>query len=493
MTIGKKLMGGSVSMLVLTLVLSVASLQTTESLGNELSTTAAKTARHLELASSASLDASGMLSAERGLLLKLALGDQSSASKLHSEFESRARNVEQGVSEVQQGNKSDEVRSSAQQMQEALRAWITADNDMWQLCSKNDYQGAFKTFDEKVAPRAKQMQASADQILSVEQNLLEQAKQRAIDLPTRSRWTAIALMALSLIVGALVICVGRSTTTSLKDIASSMANTADQVIQASQQISSISQHLAQGASEQAASLEETSASSVEISSMTQRNAEHSQSAATAVARVDTQVQRANQTLEQMISSMHSITTSSKKVAQIITVIEQIASQTNLLALNAAVEAARAGEAGLGFAVVADEVRTLAQRCSEAARDTGALIAEAVSSSNDGSTKLNDVATVISAITESAAQVRQVVSAVNTASQEQARGINQVSEGLARMERVTQQTASSAQQGAAASKQMDAQARALRQVVKHLNAMVDETHHDSDSDPELHRTRRPAFA
>lgn len=492
MTIGKKLMGGSVSMLALTLVLSVASLQTTESLGNELSTTAAKTARHLELASGAALDASSMLSAERGLLLRLALGDQASAATLHQEFESRARSVDKNVSEVQQDNSSDEVRTSTAQMQDSLRAWLAADGDMWQLCSKQDYQGAFKTFDDKVAPRAKQMQALADQIVSVEQSVLDQAKQRAIDLPARSRWTAISLMALSLGIGALVIWVGRVTSSSLKGIASSMANTADQVIQASQQISSISQHLAQGASDQAASLEETSASSVEISSMTQRNAEHAQNATTAVARVDTQVERANQTLEQMISSMHSITTSSKKVAQIITVIEQIASQTNLLALNAAVEAARAGEAGLGFAVVADEVRTLAQRCSEAARDTGALIAEAVSSSNDGSNKLNDVAAVISAITESAAQVRQVVSAVSTASQEQARGISQVSEGLARMERVTQQTASSAQQGAAASKQMDSQARALRQVVKHLNAMVDERGHDVESTADPRQTRRPAF-
>jgi methyl-accepting chemotaxis protein len=101
-------------------------------------------------------------------------------------------------------------------------------------------------------------------------------------------------------------------------------------------------------------------------------------------------------------------------------------------------------------------------------------------------------TVISAITESAAQVRQVVSAVNAASHEQARGISQVSEGLARMERVTQQTASSAQQGAAASKQMDAQARALRHVVKHLNAMVDERHRAEEGESEF-CPRRSTFA
>ena len=463
-----------------------------DSLGNELSTTAGKTARHLELASGVALNSSSMLECRAGLIATIGPRRSVLSFRLARRIRIARPKRGQDVTEVQQDNSGDEICSSAAQMQDALRAWLAADADMWQLCSKQDYQSAFKTFDEKVAPRAKQMQASADQIVSVEQSLLEQAKQRAIDLPVRSRWTAIALMGLCLVVGILVILVGRATSVSLKHIASGMANTADQVIQASQQISTISQHLAHGANDQAASLQETSASSVEISSMTQRNAEHAKSAANAVARVDSQVERANQTLEQMISSMRSITTSSKKVAQIITVIEQIASQTNLLALNAAVEAARAGEAGLGFAVVADEVRTLAQRCSEAARDTGALIAEAVSSSNDGSAKLNDVATVISAITESATQLRQVVSAVNTASQEQARGINQISEGLSRMERVTQQTASSAQQGAAASKQMDAQARALRQVVKHLNTMVDESRQTSESAAESQAIRRPAF-
>ena len=208
--------------------------------------------------------------------------------------------------------------------------------------------------------------------------------------------------------------------------------------------------------------------------MTHQNAKYAQESASIVSSVTEQVREANKKLEEMLSSMENITVSSKKVAQIITVIEKIAFQTNLLALNAAVEAARAGEAGLGFAVVADEVRTLAGHCSQAARDTGDLIAASVSSSNEGSHKLNDVVAVISAITANTAKVHQMVSGVTAASQEQARGIAQISDGLTRMENVTQRTAASATEGSAASRQMNAQAQALQQAVDQLRSMVDES-------------------
>jgi methyl-accepting chemotaxis protein/methyl-accepting chemotaxis protein-1 (serine sensor receptor) len=375
-------------------------------------------------------------------------------------------------------------------MSAAVSEWIPADQDMWQLCDKQDYQGAFKVFDEKVKPQADRVQNAASKILALEHQALEEEKTRAITLPVQSRWLAIFLTLLSIGVGIGAVLLSRNVTSMLRQMSVNMSVTANEVIQASEQISSLSEQLAEGASDQAASLEETSASSAEISSMTQRNAENAQAAAGIVTTVNAQVKRANLTLEHMISSMQNITVSSKKVAQIITVIEQIASQTNLLALNAAVEAARAGEAGLGFAVVADEVRTLAGRCSEAARNTGDLIAAAVASSNEGSTKLNDVVSVICQITESASKVREMVSSVSAASQEQARGITQISEGLSRMEKVTQRTAASANEGRTASRQMDSQARALQQFVDELKTLVDGTVGEVDSSG---RPLIPSFA
>jgi methyl-accepting chemotaxis protein len=490
MTIGKKLMAGSVSFLALSVLLSVSSLYTTESLGNELAQTASVSAGSVELAGATATDAANMLSVERGLLLRLALGDQTKAAALHDDFAKSTQSLDRNMAQLRILTTSAQGRAANSAISAALAAWLPADNEMWQFCSKQDYQSAFKIFDEKVTPQANQVQKAAQAILGLEHQSLQVEKSRAVELPIRSRWVAIGLLLVSLIVGVLVVWVVRGVTATLRQMSFKMSGTADEVIQASEQISALSEQLAAGAGEQAASLEETSASSTEISSMTQRNAENAQAAAVVVTKVDSQVREANLALEKMIVSMQSITSSSKKVAQIITVIEQIASQTNLLALNAAVEAARAGEAGLGFAVVADEVRTLAQRCSEAARNTGEMIAAAVSNSNEGSTKLSEVVSVIYAITESAAQVRQMVSSVNAASQEQARGIAQISEGLNRMEKVTQRTAASAHEGSTASRQMDSQARALQQIVEEMKSMVDDS--SKDSSPYA-RDMEPSYA
>ncbi len=483
-------MSGSVAMLMFTLLLSTSSLYTTESLGEELSRTASSTGKNLEQAGAVKAEASSMLSVERGLLLKLALGDQAKAGTLHQAFASTAQNVARELVQIRSQVTTPEARSSVEKMQESLTTWLAADGQMWQLCSKQDYQGAFKIFDESVSTQAAHVEKTASDIVAVQHRILEQAKANASDLTVRSRWLVISFAIISLLAGLLMVWVVRRTTKSLKEMAMRMATTATEVIQASRQISSLSEQLASGASEQAGSLEETSASSTEISSMTQQNAAYAQTATGLVVKVDEQVQQANQNLEQMLSSMREINDSSKKVAQIITVIEKIAFQTNLLALNAAVEAARAGEAGLGFAVVADEVRSLAQRCSEAARDTGALITAAVASCDDGSAKLSHVDKAIAAITESTVKVREVVASVSAASQEQARGISQISDGLSRMERVTQQTAASAEEGSAASKQMDAQAKALQEVVRELKAMVDPSSTHANKHP---RGLEPAYA
>jgi len=254
----------------------------------------------------------------------------------------------------------------------------------------------------------------------------------------------------------------------LQATTSEILESAGQVLQLSRMVATSSQSLSQGATEQAASLEETSASMEEMSSMTRRNAENATQATRLVTEVAGQVTASNEALAEMVTSMEAIKESSNKVAKIIKTIDEIAFQTNILALNAAVEAARAGEAGMGFAVVADEVRNLAQRSAQAARDTAALIEESITRSQEGAGKVGQVASAIDAITRSVSQVKGMVEEVREASLQQTQGIDQVSQTIAQMEKVTQTTAATAEESAAASEELNAQAESSIAVVSKLD-------------------------
>jgi methyl-accepting chemotaxis protein len=250
-----------------------------------------------------------------------------------------------------------------------------------------------------------------------------------------------------------------------------LTETATQVATSSNQVATSAQSLSQGATEQAASLEETSASMEEVAAMTRKNAENSQSAASMMAEVDHQVKAWNQSLSDMVAAMGSIQESSGQVARIIKTIDEIAFQTNILALNAAVEAARAGDAGMGFAIVADEVRNLAQRSAQAARDTAGLIETSIGKAQAGNRKVEQLNASIAGIIGSIASVKVLVDEVSAASLQQTQGIDHVSHALAQMERVTQNTAATAEESAAASEELSAQAENSMAVVGRLDALL----------------------
>jgi methyl-accepting chemotaxis protein len=170
----------------------------------------------------------------------------------------------------------------------------------------------------------------------------------------------------------------------------------------------------------------------------------------------------------VVETMHGITESSSKVAEIISVIEGIAFQTNILALNAAVEAARAGEQGRGFAVVATEVRTLAQRSATAAKQIKELIGDSVSRVDAGSKLVAKAGSTINEIVQSVTRVTDIMTEISSASDEQSTGIEQVNQAVSQMDEVTQQNAALVEQAAAAAQSMAEQARALREVVDVFN-------------------------
>lgn len=265
----------------------------------------------------------------------------------------------------------------------------------------------------------------------------------------------------------IVISLGRI----LNRLAGALTDGSSQVAAAASQVSATSQLLAEGASEQAASLEETSASLEEMSSMIKRTDSNAQIAKQLGNDTRTAADVGATDMQAMSQAMDDIKSSSDNIAKIIKTIDEIAFQTNLLALNAAVEAARAGDAGMGFAVVADEVRALAQRSAQAAKETASKIEDSIQKSQRGVQLSTKVAEGLQQIVGKARKMDEVIAEIAAASSEQSQGIGQVNQAVCQMDKVTQGSASSAEENAAASEELNAQAVTLQDMAAQLQALV----------------------
>ena len=226
------------------------------------------------------------------------------------------------------------------------------------------------------------------------------------------------------------------------------------------EISSSTTDLSQRTEEQAASLEETTASMEQISATVRKNAENAHQASQFTNGTREVADRSGAVVAQAVGAMSRIEGSSRKISDIIGVIDEIARQTNLLALNAAVEAARAGEAGRGFAVVASEVRSLAQRSSQAAKDIKDLITNSSTQVQEGVELVNKAGASLAEIVTSIKKVAEIVSEIAAASGEQSTGIAQVNAALTQMDEVTQQNSALVEENAAAAKALEQQSQAM---------------------------------
>jgi len=247
---------------------------------------------------------------------------------------------------------------------------------------------------------------------------------------------------------------------SVCEMVSGVSVSADGVASASQQIASGNMDLSNRTEQQAANLEETAATMDQLTSTVRHNADSTKQAVGLAVGATDVATRGGAVMEQVVQTMSGIDRSSKKIADIIGVIDSIAFQTNILALNAAVEAARAGEQGRGFAVVASEVRSLAQRSSEAAREIKVLIGASVEQVNAGSALVKTAGVTMSEIVESIGRVNQIMSEIRNATGEQANGIAQVGSAVNDMDRATQQNAALVEQSAAAAESLNQQAQML---------------------------------
>jgi len=208
---------------------------------------------------------------------------------------------------------------------------------------------------------------------------------------------------------------------------------------------------------QASSLEETAASMEELGAQVNQNADNARQANQMAQNASSVASQGGEVVGQVVETMKGINESSRKIADIISVIDGIAFQTNILALNAAVEAARAGEQGRGFAVVASEVRSLAGRSAEAAREIKALIDASVGRVEHGSILVDKAGTTMAEVVQSIRRVTDIVGEISSASSEQAAGVAQVGEAVAQMDQVTQQNAALVEQMAASASSLKSQA------------------------------------
>jgi len=306
--------------------------------------------------------------------------------------------------------------------------------------------------------------------------VLDPAKERVSQEAKAAAQQAATLSMVLAIIGVVLGCflaiiIARSIVRAIDQVIQSLTAGSEQVSAASSQVASSSQQMAEGASEQASSLEETSASLQELGSMSRQNADNAREANSLSGSTSGAAVKGNEAMGRMSQAIADIKKSSDETAKIIKTIDEIAFQTNLLALNAAVEAARAGEAGKGFAVVAEEVRNLAMRSAEAARNTSNLIEDAQKNADSGVQVAQEVAGALNSIVTSVQKVTVLINEISAASDEQAKGVEQINQAMSQMDKVTQENASNAEESAAASEELNAQAQELKVTVQNLQQIV----------------------
>jgi methyl-accepting chemotaxis protein len=387
------------------------------------------------------------------------------------------------------------------------KAYLSSREEVSKLKLTGDLAGANRAFDDKFQPTSVNYLAGVQQVVDMQREQLDVAATRANDLRAQTSTLLIVCSAVSLVAGALLaLLLARSIVRPLRSAETIARSIADMdltgapqtryandetghllraldlmrnalqgslsqvhgvvmnVSTASTQIATGNQDLSSRTEEQASSLEQTAASIEELTSTVKQNADNARQANQLATSASEVAVRGGSVVFQVVETMGSINASSKKIVDIISVIDGIAFQTNILALNAAVEAARAGDQGRGFAVVASEVRSLAQRSAAAAKEIKTLIGDSVEKVEEGSRQVADAGRTMEEIVGSVKRVTDIMGEISAASQEQTSGIEQINQAITQMDQATQQNAALVEEASAAAQSLQEQAGSLSQIV-----------------------------
>ncbi|MCD2515702.1 methyl-accepting chemotaxis protein [Massilia sp. G4R7] len=385
-------------------------------------------------------------------------------------------------------------------------AYLAARDALFKAKLAGDNELAITVYREQMAPRAASFEAAIDKLATMQITAADGVADSILESYANTRVLLIALGIAAVVLGAAcAILIGRSITApirqavavaeqiaggnlgnrimvnsrdetgqlmrslsamndSLAAIVGQVRTGTDTITVASNEIAAGNQDLSARTEQQASALEETAASMEELTSTVKQNADNARQANRLAGEAAMIADHGGDMVAEVVSTMGAINEASRKIVDIIGVIDGIAFQTNILALNAAVEAARAGEQGRGFAVVATEVRSLAQRSSAAAKEIKLLIDDSVARVEEGSGQVDRAGVTMKEIVRSIGQVTAIVSEIANASEEQRAGIEQVGGAIVEMDRVTQQNAALVEQAAAAAVAMQDQAAALSALV-----------------------------